>query len=332
MSGLKLCDDQSTWDNLILDYQGHPLQLWGWGGVKASHGWQTDRQILFNESDEFLAGGQLLVRRFPWPLGSLVYLPRGPIGKQSDFLAKITDYAKRKHRAMAVVVEPDELEFPIIDGWYQSEHRILANQTIILDLKKSEEELLADMAKKTRQYIKKSTREVTLKPIKTKEGIAECSRVYRQTARRAQFQIHQESYYYDIFEKLGDNNLILGAYQEGELLAFLWVVLSAETVYELYGGTTDRGRTTRANFALKWLMIQKTKEWGLARYDFGGLIDGGVSDFKLSWAKNKTTLAGTFVYPLVWYYKWLEKGILLVRRLKRSRLVAKLHKQHKTIK
>lgn len=323
MSELKQCDEPSVWDDLVLDHNGHPLQLWGWGEVKASHGWQVDRQILTSETGKFIAGGQLLIRRFPWPLGSLVYLPRGPIGDQSQFLAEVIDYAKKKYRAMAVMVEPDELEFSAIEKWYHSSHQILADQTIILDLNKSQTELLADMVKKTRQYINKSTREVTVKPIKTREGVANCLKVYRQTARRAQFQIHQEDYYYDIFEKLGDNNLILGAYQEGELIAFLWVALSATTAYELYGGATDKGRSARANFALKWLMIQKTQEWGLKRYDFGGLIDGGVSDFKMSWAKNKTTLSGTFVYPLTWYYKILEKGILLARRLKRSRLLSK---------
>jgi len=46
MTTLRLCQDQEVWDDYVLEQEGHPLQLWGWGQVKAAHGWSTERLCL----------------------------------------------------------------------------------------------------------------------------------------------------------------------------------------------------------------------------------------------------------------------------------------------
>jgi lipid II:glycine glycyltransferase (peptidoglycan interpeptide bridge formation enzyme) len=81
-------------------------------------------------------------------------------------------------------------------------------------------------------------------------------------------------------------------------IAFLWLAISADVAYELYGGMNEDGQRLRANYALKWYAIRKVKEWGLSDYDFGGLVVGGVSVFKQGWASEETVLAGTFDKPL----------------------------------
>jgi lipid II:glycine glycyltransferase (peptidoglycan interpeptide bridge formation enzyme) len=86
---------------------------------------------------------------------------------------------------------------------------------------------------------------------------------------------------------------------------------------------SDLGQQLRANYALKWHVIRKTKEWGLSRYDFGGLIGEGVTNFKLGWADEPTELAGTFDKPLSsWYGVWnsgLPTAKKVVRKLKPKR-------------
>ena len=83
------------------------------------------------------------------------------------------------------------------------------------------------------------------------------------------------------------------------------------------------GQDLRANYALKWHAIRKTKEWGLTRYDFGGLVGHGVTNFKLSWAEDETNLAGTFDKPLSPLYKLWSSGLpaakTIVRTLKPGR-------------
>jgi lipid II:glycine glycyltransferase (peptidoglycan interpeptide bridge formation enzyme) len=131
--------------------------------------------------------------------------------------------------------------------------------------------------------------------------------VYQQTAKRAKFNLHDNQYYYDVIDKLGDHSIVFAVYADDQIISFLWLAISADTAYELYGGMNELGQQLRSNYALKWYAIRKCKEWGIVRYDFGGLLDGGVTTFKRGWAENETNLAGTFDRPLsglytIWSY------------------------------
>ena len=93
----------------------------------------------------------------------------------------------------------------------------------------------------------------------------------------------------------------------------MWLAISADTAYELYGGMNELGQQLRVNYALKWYAIQKCKEWGLSRYDFGGLLDGGISTFKRGWAENETILVGTFDRPLSVFYSIWSHGLPMAK-------------------
>ena len=99
------------------------------------------------------------------------------------------------------------------------------------------------------------------------------------------------------------------------------MAISADTAYELYGGMNDDGQRLRANYALKWHVIRKVREWRLSEYDFGGLVVGGVSVFKQGWSSEETSFAGTYEKPLspayVLWSKGLPKAKAILQRLKR---------------
>ncbi|HEY8886497.1 MAG TPA: peptidoglycan bridge formation glycyltransferase FemA/FemB family protein [Candidatus Microsaccharimonas sp.] len=327
MIELQKCTDKEQWDEYVLEHKGHPLQLWGWGQVKAAHGWTAERVFAYDseEEDKIVGAAQILIRKLPFPLRSFAYIPRGPIGEErfrNEFLEKLAGLVKRDYRSVALSVEPNSFEFDAPTGWKKSSNKILSSDTILLDIAKTESELLADMAKKTRQYIRKSAAEgITIKQVHTKDELIECLRIYRQTADRAKFNLHTNQYYLDVFNLLGDHSPIFAAYLEGKPVAFLWMAISADTAYELYGGMNEDGQRLRANYALKWHVIRKVKEWGLSQYDFGGLVVGGVSIFKQGWATEETSFAGTFdvalspTYPL--WSKGLPKAKAILQKLRR---------------
>ncbi|TAL14682.1 peptidoglycan bridge formation glycyltransferase FemA/FemB family protein [Patescibacteria group bacterium] len=321
MIELQRCTDQETWDDFILENNGHPLQLWGWGQLKMAHGWTADRLLAYDE-DTIVAAAQVLTRKLPMPLRAFSYVPRGPVGEQGssvDFLELIADYAKREHHSVALSIEPDSLELDVPQGWVRAKNSVLPSKTILLDLEKSDSDLLAVMDKKTRQYIRKSTAEaITIKQVRSREDLAKCLDVYHQTSHRAKFSLHNDQYYYDVFNLLGDHSPVFAAYQDDQPIAFLWLAISADTAFELYGGMNEEGQTLRANYALKWYAIRKTKEWGLSRYDFGGLIGDGVSNFKLSWAEGETNLAGTFDRPLSSFYGVWNSGLPTAKKVVRA--------------
>ncbi|HJM04459.1 MAG TPA: peptidoglycan bridge formation glycyltransferase FemA/FemB family protein [Candidatus Saccharimonadaceae bacterium] len=301
MIEIQRCTDKEKWDEYVLDMGGHPLQLWGWGQVKAAHGWKAERFFSYKD-DELVGAAQVLVRRLPAPFSSFSYIPRGPIGDSQyidDMLHAIAEICKKEHRSVALSIEPNSREFKAPKGWKRSKNSVLPAETILLDLDLSESDLLSAMAKKTRQYIRKSAAEgIEIRRVRTKEALEECLNMYQQTAARAGFNTHSRQYYIDVMQKLGDHSPIFAAYLDDTPIAFLWMAVSAETAFELYGGMNEDGQRLRANYALKWHVIRKAKEWGLSEYDFGGLVVGGVSNFKQGWTDEETVHAGTFDRPL----------------------------------
>jgi peptidoglycan pentaglycine glycine transferase (the first glycine) len=316
MIELQRCTDKEQWDEYLLENGGHPLQLWGWGQVKAGHGWVSERVFAYNE-DEIVGAAQILIRRLPLPFRSFAYIPRGPLvkgGFASEFLDAIAALVKRDHHSVSLSIEPDEIDFAVPDNWVRSTNHVLASETILLDLRKSENELLSDMAKKTRQYIRKSDADVTIKPVKNKEGINECLALYEETSKRAGFNIHDRQYYFDVFLQMQDHSPIYVAYEDSTPVAFLWLAISEKNANVRYGGMNDRGQELRANYALKWHVMKKVKEWGLERYDFGGLVAGGVSTFKQGWSEDTTLFAGSFDKPLSPLYTAWAKGLPLAKK------------------
>jgi peptidoglycan pentaglycine glycine transferase (the first glycine) len=301
MTELQKSTDKALWDEYVLENGGHPLQLWGWGQVKAAHGWKAERVFLYDE-EEIVGAAQVLIRPLPAPFRSIAYIPRGPITSdslQNEFLEKLAKMVKRDYHSVALSIEPDSREMVPPEGWRQAAGRILSPETIILDLTKSESDLLAGMAKKTRQYIRKSAAEgIVIRQVRSQEDLKECLHIYRQTAARAKFNLHDDRYYADVFNLMKDHSPIFAAYLDETPIAFLWLAISSDTAYELYGGMNEDGQRLRANYALKWYAIRKVKEWGLTEYDFGGLVVGGVSVFKQGWSEESTTFAGTFDKPL----------------------------------
>jgi len=321
MTTFTKCHNKNDWNEYVLDNGGHPLQLWGWGEVKSVHGWTAERMLLHGEKDEILGGAQVLIRRLPWPLRSFAYVPRGPVVDETnreELLNSLCDFVKEEYHSVAVSIEPDAVEYDMPKGWRKSKNRILPAQTVILDLTKSEPELLNDMAKKTRQYIRKSASEnMTIEKVRSREDLDKILEIYRQTAKRAKFDIHDNQYYYEVFSKLADHSQLFASYVDDQPVAFLWLAISADTAFELYGGMNEKGQELRCNYALKWYAIRKCKEWGLSRYDFGGLIGGGVTTFKMGWTENETTLAGTFDRPLSAKYKLWSGGMPAAKKTMR---------------
>ncbi|HEY5695330.1 MAG TPA: peptidoglycan bridge formation glycyltransferase FemA/FemB family protein [Candidatus Saccharimonadales bacterium] len=321
MITVETCDSKDRWDDEVLQRGGHPLQLWGWGTTKAAHNWRVER-VFVKEGTEILGAAQLLIRPLPKPFNALVYVPRGPVAAKKNreaVLEELAAYAKQAYKAVAISVEPDWAEMPEVRGWKKTSNTILIPETLILDLAKSEDELMAAMTKKTRQYIRKSQGEaIEIRKVKSREELAACLDIYRQTAERAGFGIHDDKYYYDIYDELGEHSPVFAAFLGEKPVAFLWLAISQETAFELYGGMDDDGQRLRANYALKWYAIATTKKWGIARYDFNGLLNDGVSTFKRGFADHEDLLAGTYDKPLSPLYTLWSQALPTAKRIVRK--------------
>jgi lipid II:glycine glycyltransferase (peptidoglycan interpeptide bridge formation enzyme) len=321
MVEIKLCRDQATWDSYVSEHDGHPLQLWGWGEVKTATNWQVDRVFIYDNNRQ-IGATQLLIRKLPWPFKSFVYAPRGPITSKDNgqkIFDGLAEYARKNYSAVAISVEPDQNVTIPPCGWHKSNNTILISRTIILDLSKSQDELLADMSKKTRQYIRKSTAEATsIRRIDGREEVKKCLDIYKQTAIRANFPIHDYQYYYNVLDKLGNNSIIFAASVNNRPVAFLWLIKSKVTAFELYGGMDETGQYLRANYALKWYAIMEARQTGVKWYDLNGLLNDGVTNFKQGFAGHEDNLAGTYNKALSIFYPLWAIGLPIGKKIARA--------------
>lgn len=324
MIALESCKERSVWDDYVLDNSGHPLQLWGWGETKAAHGWSVDRVFLADQ-DDIIGAAQLLIKKLPGGFTTIAYVPRGPVTtkrNREEVLNALAGYVKKTYKSISLTIEPHWQEFNSPKGWRKSNNTILLPRTIILDLDKSDEDLQSKMTKKTRQYIRKSAKEaIKIRQVKTKDELAQCMAIYHETADRAGFALHEDDYYYDIFENLGEASPVFAAFNENRVVAFLWLAVSQHVAFELYGGVDEQGQNLRANYALKWHAIQTMKKWGVSYYDMNGLLNDGVSTFKQGFADHENMLVGAYDKPLsLLYAAWtslLPLAKKVIRAIKR---------------
>ena len=100
--------DKKEWDGFVFKH-GHPLQMWGWGELKAQNpSWKVVRVFVKNISEEELkkkaqysdvtAAAQILIRKLPFPLRGFAYIPRGALilskkpQERAKILAEIAKY------------------------------------------------------------------------------------------------------------------------------------------------------------------------------------------------------------------------------------------------
>lgn len=318
------CQHQDVWDGYIAAHGGHPLQLWGWGQVKSNHGWSADH-VFVRRGNEILGAAQLLIKLLPGGFKTFVYVPRGPVADEAHrqlVLDELARYAKKTYKAITLSIEPHWQSFLPPKDWRHSKNAILLPRTLILDLTKTEDQLMAAISRKRRYDIRRATKDVPeIRRVTTQSELEQCLAVYRHTAKRANFALHSDSYYKDIFHNLGEHSLLTAAFnKEGRVIAFSWPIASDGIAFELYGGSNDEGQKLMANYALKWWMIKKLKASGVGSYDLNGLLNDGVSHFKRSFSNHEDMLVGTYDKPLsVLYILWsqfLPFAKSVVRRLK----------------
>jgi len=296
--------DPAAWDAFVeAAPTGAYTQLSAWADVKRPNGWRAERLLVTGPDGS--AGMQLLVRDLrptPWRVG---YGPRGPIGAIEDgptvaaFTAEVRAVARRQ-RLVHVLVDPEVEEgHPLIDhleaaGWRPAPG-VQTERTRLVDLTRPEDELWSDLRSKWRQYVNKARRDgVTIDDVGA-DGLDEFYRIYVDTAERAGFIHRARSAYDDVFrayDRGGRARLLMARLADGTPVATLMLLTCGRRVIEPYGGMTEAGAGSRANYLLKWEAIRTSRERGFEVYDMWGLSHPGIEHFKAGFGGREVRYAG----------------------------------------
>jgi len=307
--------DAGAWDAFVAAADpGSYLQLSGWAAVKAVNGWSAVR-IDERDAPGGRIGAQVLVRRpapLPW---AFAYAPRGPVATtwtrasiEAFTGALRRDLPRTAGRVSHIRIDPEieaggphdrdgELRRALRDAGWRAAAPIQPNSTRIIDLRADEETLQADLRKKWRQYVNRA-RNAGIRVVDAEgDRLGDFYRIYRETAQRAGFLIRTESAYRDVwaaFRPAGNARLLFAETAEGEPQATLFLVRAGPRVVEPYGGMTQAGADSRANYLLKWEAIRSSKERGATSYDLWGLATGGIAHFKTGFGGREVHYIGAW--------------------------------------
>lgn len=266
--------------------------------------------------------------KYPLPFGkNLLYIPHGPVihpQAPPNIIAEVTDAIRTlaiRERSIFVRFDPyppraippvrDVRPVPSTRSSFQQ-----PQTEWLLDIQKSDEELLAAMHEKTRYNIRLAEKkgvEVQIIENDLSNYFDAFYTLLQETATRDRFQLHPKSYYENIFRLSSQyrNALItLTRYQDTTLVANL-VILFGKTSYYVFGGSSSEHRNVMAPHLAHWRTIQYLRGHGYTRYNLGGISSektptdtwDGFSTFKRRFGGRVVTygIPLDMVIQPIWY-------------------------------
>ncbi len=268
----------------------HPLQSYEWGEFRKKTGIKVIRRGLIRNGkikDAFT----LTLHKIPRTKYYAGYLPKGnqPTRELLDELVRIG----KEENCIFIQLEPNvrkenwKLE---IGNWKfplkRAAHPLFTKYTFVLDLTRSEQELLASMHPKTRYNIKVAEKhKAKVVEDNSKESFEHYLKLLTETTLRQGFYAHTPSYHRNLFETLGNNqnpnnlsyHLLNATYDlkdtgKKEILASWVLFVFKDTLYYPYGASSREHREVMANNLIAWEAIRLGKKLGLKKFDMWGAL------------------------------------------------------------
>ena len=285
----EIIGDANQWNAFVeANPTGNVTQTYEWGDLSDSLGGDVARIGALDDSGELRGAMLLLVARAPVLRRPYLYAPRGPVvaDPTSPALTALCTRAEQEARrlgAFMVKVEPNApdgdtawLEALARLGYHRNPFATHPRRSWVLDIRPSEDELLAGMKEKWRYNIRLAGRKgVQVREASSPEDVDAFYALYQETAKRDGFFIHPKKHYADILRLYGAREsavLLLAEYEKSPIAALIAVRCGATTTY-MFGASSNRERNRMPNHLLQWTAIRWAKAHGCAIYDFRAIAE-----------------------------------------------------------
>ena len=308
------------------NFFSHPLQSSEWGEFRKKTGVKVIR----------INGIQMTIHQIPHTPWTIGYVPKGPLPNE-EIISEFIKIGKQE-RCIFMQLEPnvEKSKFPNylitqLPNIRPAAHPLFTKYTFILDLTKSEEELLKAMRPKTRYNIKVAVRHgVKIVQDDSDEAFETYLKLTEETTARQGFYAHTQKYHQLMWETLRSAqgkpdtdrltaHLFLAKYK-GQTLAAWILFVYKDILYYPYGASSNLHREVMASNLMMWETIRFGKKLGLKKFDMWGALSNnpdkndpwyGFHRFKEGYGPKYIEFIGSFdlvINPILYeIYKILDK-------------------------
>lgn len=308
------------------------MQSEPWADIKSAFGWKIVK----------IPDSILVYNRSVPSLGKLSYIP-GISGLTVSDVEKFTNNIKVDcPKSFAARIEPyqpydEKLVTDLLHaGWKKTKRHVQYRHTILIDLKPTEEEILANFKSRARWEIKQAMSfGVTARESETSdENLEKMFEILRETSERNSFYIRDKKFtmmYWKKFAKKGMLKLFF-AKHEGDILAGAVIISNDGYAWYKEGGSLKQKSRLLGPRLLLWEVMKTLKSSGINTFDLGGIPDpahhaasslSGVYVFKSAFSRETVELMPTMELPLSKRYalwpkiepQWLRAYNLFAKNL-----------------
>jgi lipid II:glycine glycyltransferase (peptidoglycan interpeptide bridge formation enzyme) len=272
------------WDHFLsVTPGGNHLQSSLWGGVKSILGWQVLR-LLATDDTRIRGGVQILFRTLPL-VGSIGYVSRGPVLESEDpelrdLVLRGLQAVARERRILFLVVQPPPGQEAVIPDLTARGFRKAGSlvephptATVVMDLTREEDTLLAAMRKATRYNVRLARRKGVCVRGGDERDVPTFYRLLTMTSRRQGFAVPSEEYFRELMRIMGPGGhaRIFLAEAGGQPLSAALVIAFGDVVSYKRGAWSGEHRHLHPNELLQWMVMRWAKRNGYRYYDLEGI-------------------------------------------------------------
>lgn len=272
--------------------------------------------------------------------GRYLEIPCGPLLDYKDkktvkaVFEKIAEIAK-KEKCVFVRVRPQLINTPenlqlLADlGLKKSPMHLAAEHTVIIDLTKSEDELLANMRRQTRYEVRRADKQgIKVEKSQSEEIFKEFRKVQAETAKRQGFVPPNLKTLMAEREAFGDNVAIyLAKTDDGKPIAYGMIIKDGKEGDYYEAASTDLHRKMPGAYALLWQAMKDLKAEGYERFNLWGIAPPGQPNHRYAGVTTfKTGFGGEVVEyvpahdMVISKAKYLKNWLVETARKKRRHL------------
>jgi len=334
-------NQRGEWDAFVKKQQYSPfVQAPAYGTFFESLG--EESWIFGVYKDDTLVGGSLVVSTHA-RRGDFLYLPYGPVVSQEvdsegevfkSLLEHIFSFARNESyhfvrvspfmsKCSQTAIFFEEL------GMRPAPIHVLAENTWLLSLDKSEDELLASMKKNHRNLIRRCERDgVVVKNVRDVRRMDQFHAMHDTVAERHKFSRFSRSYIEKEFLAYAKDSdvLMFEAYlPNGVIDSSAIIFFYGNVAVYRHSSSLNQNRKLPTSYAIQWEVIKEARRRGMKYYNFWGVAPEGVKDHPFSGITHFKKGFGGFQHDLVPCYDkpisfryWPNWIIETVRRIKRG--------------